>query len=143
MREDDSFLNRLEETLSRMSAWISARRRGGEQATAHRDHARIEALRRDIGEARRGLLEAGRADLGRVRTGLDDLERDYDFAFPHTALTRAELEAFRRHVQTTARLMRDHSNLDSPNWNEAHEAYERSWADVERAYSEGASASPP
>ncbi len=143
MREHESFLRRLEETLSRISGWLAARRRGGEQAGTPGRHARIEALRREIAAARRAIAETTRADLARVRAELDDLKRDYDVPPPHTALTRAELEAFKRHLHTTARLLRDHSNLDSPGWDRAHEEYERSWAEVERAFeSEGRSASP-
>ncbi len=113
MREHGSFLRRLEETF-----------------------------RRDLHQARRAVREAGRADLARARASVEDLKRDYDVPPPHTALTEAELKAFRRHLRTAARLMRELSNLDSPGWNEANEEYERSWADVERARSEGASASP-
>ncbi len=59
-----------------------------------------------------------------------------------TALTRAELDAFRRHLHTTARLLRDLSDVDSPNWRQATEEYDRSWAEVERARTGGESASP-
>jgi hypothetical protein len=142
MRAHDSFLGRLEETLSRASEWVVGRERGGEQRRSGGGHGRFEALRREIAEARRALRETSRADLARVRAGLDDLRADYDVPPPHTGLTRAELEAFRRHLHTTARLVRDLSTADSPRWNEADEEYERSWAEVERARSEGEPASP-
>ena len=143
MREHESFLRRLEETLSRMSGWLAHRRRGGEQAGTRDRHAPVEALRREIAEARRAIAETTRVDLARVRANLDDLKRDYDVPPLHTALTRAELEAFRRHLHTTARLVLDLSTADSPTWDQANEQYERSWAEVERAFeSQGGSASP-
>jgi hypothetical protein len=143
MREHESFLRRLEETVSRMSGWLAARRRGGEQAGTVDRHAPVEALRREIAEARRAIAVTARADLARVRANLDDLRRDYDAPLPHTALTRAELDAFRRHLHTTARLVRDLSTADSPTWDQANEKYERSWEELERAFeSEGGSASP-
>ncbi len=140
MREHDSFLRRLEETLSRMSAW--AHGRGGESARSHQGYRRMVALRREIAEARRVIREIGRADVARVRSSVEDLKRDYDVPPPPTALTHAELQAFRRHLHTTSRLMRDLSNLDSPNWNQVNDEYDRSWSEVERARSDGAPASP-
>jgi hypothetical protein len=143
MREHESFLSRLEETLSRMSGWLAARRRGGQRAGTRDRHAPVEALRREIAEARRAIGETARADLARVRASLDDLKRDYDVPPPHTALSRAEFDAFRRHLHTTARLLPDLSTADNPNWDQANEEYERSWAEVERAFeSEDRSASP-
>jgi hypothetical protein len=143
MREHESFLRRLEEKLSRVSGWLAARQRGSEQAGTHHPHARIEALRREIAAARSAIAETTRADLARVRESVDDLKRDYDVPPPRTALSRAELEAFRRHLHTTARLLRDLSTADNPSWDQANEEYERSWAEVERAFeSEGGSASP-
>ncbi len=142
MREHESFLRRLEETLSRAAEWLSARRHG-EQAGADDRHARVEALRREIAKARHAVAETARADLARVRAGLDDLKRDYDVPLQHTGLGRGELEAFRRHLHTTALLVHDLSTADNPRWDEANEEYERSWADVERAFeAEGGSASP-
>jgi hypothetical protein len=134
MREHESFLRRLEESLSRISGWLAARRRGGEQAGTHDRDARTEALRRETAAARRAIAETTRADFARVRAGLDDLKRDYDVPPQHTALTRAELEAFRRHLHTTARLRRDLSNLDSPAWEQATGEYERSWDEVRGAF---------
>lgn len=142
MREDESLLRRMEETLSRMSGWLAARRRGA-QGEARKRHERVGALRHEVSEARRAVGTTARADLARVRASLDDLKRDYDVPPPHTALSRVELEAFRRHLHTTARLVGDLSNLDSPAWEQANEEYERSWADVESAFeSQGGSPSP-
>jgi hypothetical protein len=140
MREHDGFLGRLEETLSRIPAWVD--RRVGEGARLQGGHGRIEAVRREIADARRGIRETGRADLARVRQSLEDLRLDYDVPPQATALTAAELHALRRHLHTTARLMHDLSDLDSPRWSAAHEEYERSWAEVEGAYARSASASP-
>lgn len=132
MREHESFLGRLEERLSRLSGRLDARQREGEQAGSH-PRAPIEALRREIAEARRGIAETARVDLARVRASLDDLGRDYDVPPPRTALSRAELDAFRRHLHTTARLVRDMSSADNANWERADEEYERSWEELERA----------
>ncbi len=143
MRERESFLKRLEERLPRMAGWLVGRQRGEEDAGLARGRARIEALRREIADARRSIAESAKYDLARVRASLDDMKRDYDAPPPHTALSRAELEAFRRHLHTTARVLGDISNLDSPNWTEAYEEYERSWAELEHALgSKGGTAAP-
>lgn len=140
MREREGFLNRLEERLSRIAGWLAERQRGEE----HAGLARIEAFRRDIADARRAVAETATADLARVRASLDDMRADYDAPPPHTALSRAELDTFRRHFNTTARLLGDMSNLDSPNWTAAYEEYERSWQEVEHAFeSKGGTAAPP
>jgi hypothetical protein len=143
MREHESFLRRLEDTLSRAAGWLAARRHGEQAGTEDGRHARVDALRREVAEARRAVAETARADLARVRAGLDELKRDYDVPLQHTGLGRGELEAFRRHLHTTGRLVHDLSTADNPRWDEANEEYERSWADVERAFEEeGGSASP-
>jgi hypothetical protein len=143
MRAHESFLRRLEERFSRVSGWLAARQRGSGQAGTPHPHAPIAALRREIAEARQAIAETTRADLARVHASLDDLKRDYDVPPPRTALSRAELEAFRRHLHTTARLLRDMSTADNPNWDQAEEEYERSWEELERSFeSEGGTASP-
>ncbi|HYG69709.1 MAG TPA: hypothetical protein VD838_18685 [Anaeromyxobacteraceae bacterium] len=142
MREHEGLLTRLEGTLSRMSGWLLARRRA-EPVASHARHERVEAFRLELAHLRRGVGETTRADVARVRAALDDLRRDYDVPPQRTGLTHAELEAFRRHLQVTSRLLRDLSNLDSPEWERAHEEYERSWAEVERAFeAQGESPSP-
>ena len=133
MRDHEGLLGRLEERLSRASDWLAARH-GSEQAAAPPERRRLEALRREIAQARRAVAEIARADLARVRDGFEELKRDYDAPPPHTALSRAELDAFRRHLHTTARLVRELSTADSPTWSQANEEYERSWAEVERAF---------
>lgn len=143
MREREGFLARVEESLSRVSGWLSARRGGGEVAGTGDRPRRIEAFRGEVARARRALAETARADLARARASLEDLRHDYEVPPQHTTLTRAELEAFRRHLRTTARLLGDLSNVDSPSWDRAHEEYERSWEEVERAFaSSGEPASP-
>ncbi|HEX9400272.1 MAG TPA: hypothetical protein VF912_09200 [Anaeromyxobacter sp.] len=142
MRERESFLRRIEERLARMSGWL-ADRRSGEQLAAGDAHERTEALRRELVRARRAFGDAAHDDLARVRASLEALKADYDVPPPHFALRRAELEALRRHLHTTALLVRDLSTADSPGWNAANEEYERSWAEVERAFeSQGDAASP-
>lgn len=143
MREHGGFLGRLEETLSRIGGRLAARGRGGERAGAGERRARLEALRRDVARARGAMTETARADLARVRASLQDLRHDYDVPPQHTALTRAELAAFRRHLRTTARLLGDLSNLDSPGWDRAHDEYARSWAEVERAFGSGGEPASP
>ena len=140
MRGRESLLSRLDETFSKLSEWLTAHRGGGRSGPNVRPE-RVEALRRELAAARRELGGVARADLARVRASLADLSRDYDTPPPHTALRHAELEAFRRHLHTTARLVRDMSNLDSLAWDQASEEYERSWAEVEHAFeSQGGSA---
>jgi hypothetical protein len=139
MREREGFLRRMEERLSRMSGWLSARQGGGEHGAGR--HERVEALRRELEIARRKVGDVTHDDLARVRASLEDLRHDYDA--PHTALHRAELETLRRHLHTTSRLLDDRSNLDSPRWAEANEEYDRSWTELERAFEgEHGAASP-
>lgn len=143
MHARESFLGRLEEGLSRMSEWLAARRHRSDAAGAREQHARLEAARREVASARRAVAEKAHADLARVRASFDDMKSDYDVPSPHVALSQQEREALRRHLNTTARLLRDRSNLDDPNWEPANEEYDRSWAEVERAFeSAGEPASP-
>jgi hypothetical protein len=142
MRERESFLRRMEERLARVSAWLAERRRG-KKANAAGLHVRTETIRREIALLRRSAGAIAHQDLARVRASLDGLRADYDVPPPHYALRRAELDAFRRHLQTAARLASVLSNVDDPGWDAASEEYERSWAEVERAFeSQGDAASP-
>jgi hypothetical protein len=143
MRERESFLGSVEQRFSRVAGWLAARRRSGEGAGERDLHARTEALREEVARARRAVGEKVHEDVGRVRASLEDMKRDYDVPPPHYALRAEELEALRRHVHTTAHLMKDLSVADSPRWDAANEEYERSWAEVERAFEEeGRAASP-
>jgi hypothetical protein len=84
-----------------------------------------------------------KVDLERARASVEDLERDYEVPPPHEALSREELEMFRRHLRTTARLLRERADLDDPDWVKANEEYERSWTELERAFeAQGGAASP-
>jgi hypothetical protein len=143
MHARESFLGRLEDGLTRMSGWLAARRRGSDPAGFREQHARLEAARREVASARRAISERAHADLAHVRASFDDMKGDYDVPSPHVALSHEEREALRRHLHTTARLLRDRSNLDDPNWEPANEEYDRSWAELERAFEpEGSAASP-
>jgi capsule polysaccharide export protein KpsE/RkpR len=143
MREHESFVRRLEDGLSRMSGWLAARRSSDAPAGAPNPHARLEALRRELAQARHAVASAARADLARVRASFEDMYRDYAIAPPPVALSRAELEALRRHLHTTVRLLHDRATADNPEWGPANEEYDRSWAEVERAFeSRGDAASP-
>ncbi len=139
MRERESFLRRLEERLSRVSGWLAERRRGG-QASAGDLHGRTESVRRDISRA---LHSVAQEDLARVRASLEAMRADYDVPPPHFALRRPELDAFRRYLETTARLEPVLSNLDAPSWEKAHEEYERAWGEVERAFEQQGDAASP
>lgn len=141
MREHESLLRRLDERLSRISGWLAARR--GEARAPPDRHERLDAVRRELAEARRAIGETARADLARARASLDELTRDYEAPPQHTALSHVELDAFRRHLHTTARLLRDMSNLDSPAWDQATAEYERSWAEVEQAFESQGRPAPP
>jgi hypothetical protein len=139
MRERESFLKRLDERLSRMSGWLAERQRGDEKAV----HARLEALRRELADARRAVAETAKDDLARVHASLEDMRADYDVPPPNGSFTRAELEAFRRHLHTTARLLHDLSTADSPRWAAADEEYDRSWTELLNAVeSKGGTTSP-
>ncbi len=142
MRDRESFLRRVEERLARMSRWLADRRRG-EQTLAGDLHGRTEALRRELARARQAFGGAAHEDLARVHAALEDMKSDYDAPTPHFALRRTELEAFRHHLHTTARLARELSTADSPGWNAANEEYERSWAELERAFEAEGDAAPP
>ncbi len=69
------------------------------------------------------------------------MERDDEVPPPHGALRREEIQALRRHLRLTARLLPHISNLDDPGWGPAREEYERSWEEVGRAF-EGGSDTP-
>lgn len=134
MREREGVLKRLEERLGRMSGWLGARRGPGEAAGAPE---RMEALRREIARLRQAAAARARLDLEHARAALDDMKRDYAVEQPHLAFGRGEREAFRQHLKTTARLLPDLSNVDSPGFDRAEEEYERSWEELSRAFEAG------
>jgi hypothetical protein len=136
------FLRKLEDRLSRVSTWLDGERRIGEQAPEQL-HARIEAIRRDIAHAREATDRAFHDAVGKASASLDDMDRDYDSPPLHPALRREEFQALRRQVQLTARLLPHLSNLDDPAWGRAHEEYERSWDEMERAFQESGGAARP
>jgi hypothetical protein len=144
MGERESFLNRVERGLSRISARLAARQHVQQaQAGAPPHDTGTEALRSQIERARQAIRETAHEDLDRVLASVEGMKEDYGAPLQHSALRPGELEAFRRLMRTTARSLHDRSNLDTPDWDRANEEYDRSWADVERAFeSEGDAASP-
>ncbi|WP_242392961.1 hypothetical protein [Anaeromyxobacter oryzisoli] len=143
MQGREGFLRRLEDGLTRMSGWMTARRRGGEHGAPVPADTRLEAIRRDVARLRRAAVRIEQDDVARIRRSLDDMTGDYEVPSPYVALSHGEREALRRHLRTTARLLRDRSDLDDPNWEPANEEYDRSWADLERAFeAAGEPASP-
>jgi hypothetical protein len=141
-RDRQEFLQRLEDRLSRVSRWLAAKRRIGEQAP-ERLHPRIEAIRRDVAQVRHATDQAFHDAVAKARASLDDMDRDYDSPPLRPALRREELQALRRSLQLTARLLPHLSNLDDPAWGPAHEEYERSWDEMHRAFQESEGAARP
>ncbi|ABS27496.1 hypothetical protein [Anaeromyxobacter sp. Fw109-5] len=139
-RDRERFLRKLDGRLSRVSSWLAARERGGEQMGDRDLRLRIETLRREISRARQALADAAHEGMARARAAVDDLARDYhdhDVAAPRAAPRREELAALRRHLQRTAMLVHHLANLDDPYWGRARQEYERSWTEVKRAFEEG------
>ncbi len=134
--EREDFLRRLEDRLSRLSGWLAGRRRAGEQ-TPGPLHSRVQALRREISRARRAAAQEAHDVVARAQATLEDMERDDEAPPPHGALRREEVQALKRHLRLTARLLPHISNLDDPGWGPAHEEYERSWDEIHRAFEEG------
>jgi hypothetical protein len=129
--ERDHLLGQVTDRLSRLSAWLAGRRRAGEQTPLH---SRIELLRQELSRARSATGREAHGVLARARASLDDMGRDYDAPPPHIALRREEVEALKRHLRLTARLLPHISNLDDPDWGPAHEEYERSWDELHRTF---------
>lgn len=138
---EKSVASRTEDRLSVGSAWLATRRSAGARHLA-RLHSHLESARRKV---RSGTAHLVRCALARAREAADeverDMERDYGAAPRRPGFRREELEALRRHLQLTAALLPHLSNLDDPAWRPAHEAYERSWDELYRAF-EGAAAAP-
>ena len=115
---------------------VNERRR--EAPTMSRDR---QQLIRGFEGLRTAATRAFQHALARARAAADeverDMERDYGAAPPRLGFRREGLQALRRHMQLTFALAPHLSNLDDPGWRSAHEAYERSWDEVYRAF-EGA-----
>jgi uncharacterized protein YicC (UPF0701 family) len=141
-RVRDELLRELQERLTRVSTWLAARRRTGEQVS-ERFQTRIESVLREIAGVRHAEAHGVHHVVGRARATLEDMDRDYEAPHTRVALRREELQALRRHLRLTANLLPHVSNLDDPGWPIAHEEYERSWDEVRRAFeSDGAATAP-
>lgn len=136
-RDRQELLRRLEDRVSAVSSWLAARRNAGEQHLEQL-HARVESVRRDVSQARQGTAHSVHDALARARATVADMERDYEAPPPHVALRGEELQAMRRHLQLTARVLPHVSNLDDAGWGPAYEEYVRSWDELSRAFEGGA-----
>ncbi|HET6414400.1 MAG TPA: hypothetical protein VFG53_20295 [Anaeromyxobacter sp.] len=135
-------LRELEERLSRVSRWLAGRRPKGDQAW-ERFQALLESVRRDITRARQAGAQEVREVAKSARASLDDMERDFEVPHVRSTFRGEELQALRRHMKLTARLLPHLSNLDDPGWRPAHEEYERSWDELRRAFeADGGAAAP-
>lgn len=140
VRED--FLRELEDRLARVSTWLAGRRRTGGQIP-ERFHARLQSVLRDITGVRHAAANDVHDVVARARATLEDIDRDYEVPPGHVALRPEELRALSRHLRHVAHLLPHVSNLDDPDWPAAHEEYERSWGEVQRALApEGGAAAP-
>lgn len=132
-RDRQEILRRLEDRLSAVSSWLAARRNAGEQHLEQL-HARVEAVRRDVSQARQATAHSVHDVLARARATVDDMERDYEAPPPHGALRGEEVQALRRHFRLTATVLPHVSSLDDPGWGPAYEAYVHSWDGLCRAF---------
>jgi hypothetical protein len=105
-------LRAVGEQLSRVSSWLASRRRPGDESAP---------------EEVRHAIASGRA-------ALDDMEHDYEAPPAHVAFRREELQALRRHLGLTARLLSHLSNVDDPDWEPARAEVDRSWDEMRRAF---------
>ncbi len=138
-RDRQELLRELEDRLSTVSRWLAARRAAGEQRI-ERLRAHLESVRREI---RKNTEQSAHDALERARATVDEMAREDQVPRLHGPLRREELHALRRHLQVTATLLPHVSNLDDPGWGAAHEAYERSWEEVHRAFEEQGGAAVP
>ena len=83
---------------------------------------------------RRATAEDAHDVVARAQASLEDMERDGEVPPPHGVLEREEVQALKRHLRLTARLLPHISNLDDPAWGPAHNEYERSWDELQRAF---------
>ncbi len=129
------FLRVLESHVSRVQAWLAGRRRAGED-DLERLRARLGTLREAVAQARQGTAQEAHDALAHARAALADMESEYEVPPGSGALGREELRALTRNVWLTATLLPSLSNLDDPGWRRAHDVYERSWQEVQRAFEE-------
>ena len=135
-------LRELEERLSRVSRWLADRRPIGDQGW-ERCRALLESVQRDIARARQAGAQEVRDVVTSARASLDDMERDFEVPHVRGTFRREELQALRRHLKITAKLLPHLSNLDDPGWGPAHEEYERSWDELRCAFeADGGAAAP-
>ncbi len=136
-RDREELLWLIEDRLSTISRWLGARRVAGER--------HLETVRAHLESARRELREDTRTSvrdaLARARATLDDMDRELDAPPGPATLRREELDAMKRHLRLTATLLPHVSNLDDPGWRAAHDEYERSWDEIHRAMTGGATPS--
>ena len=134
-------IRRLEDRLSLVSTCVAARRGAGEHHLQQL-HLQLESARRGLRTTTAQFLQDG---LARARAVADeverDMERDYGAAPPRLGFRRDGLRALRRHMQLAFALAPHLSNLDDPGWRSAHDAYQRSWDEVYRAF-EGPAGAP-
>lgn len=135
------FLRVLEDRVSRVQAWLAERRRAGEH-DLERLRADLATFRQAVSQARSGAAQEAHDALAHARAALADMEGEYAVPPGSAALRREELDELMRHLQLTATLLPRLSNLDDPGWRPAHEEYERSWAQVRRAFEERRGAAP-
>jgi len=137
-QDREELLRRIDDRLSSVSRWLAARRAADERRL-ERLRAVAESLRRDI---EKEIARPAHDELARVRAAVDGRETGDGVPPPPAALRREELDELMRHLQLTATLLPRLSNLDDPGWRPAHEEYERSWAEVRRAYEDRRGAAP-
>jgi hypothetical protein len=137
-RDREEILRRMEDRVSTVSGWLAARRAADERRL-ERLRAVADSLRRDI---EKEIARSAHDELARARASIDGTNTGAGAPPPPAALGREELDELMRHLQLTATLLPRLSNLDDPGWRPAHDEYERSWAEVRRAYEDRRGAAP-
>ncbi len=127
----------IEDRLSIASRWLAARRDAAERHLEPA-RARLEFTRREL---RVDVARSIRHALAHVHAMLEDVDRELDAPPAPATMRREELDAMRRHVRLTAKLLPQVSNLDDPGWVPAREEYERSWDEIHRVMERGATPS--
>jgi hypothetical protein len=137
-RDREELLRRIDDRLATVSSWLAARRAADERRL-ERLRAVADSLRRDVAKE---IVRSAHDEEARVRARIDGMKTGDGVPPPPAALRREELDELMRHLQLTATLLPRLSNLDDPGWRPAHEEYERSWAEVRRAYEDRRGAAP-